>query len=461
MVIEGALTKSLVLEAADACGQGVNLRYRLGIHVFHTRIVYESVDFPNLRDRYGTLVDSVVAHIALFEGMKYCSLFPAEFDVSLCADYLPPDAEELFREIYRKVFAQHKWEHNNPRYDGPALRANWSQDSEPGNISATSGLLLSCGGGKDSLASMRLLETAGIPYDVSQYSHSIYGPAAPQHDLINALVARCGPGKAHRMDVEDDFLSGEILKHPDFAGIVKTLCAPETPCSVFEALPLALMHNYENFAVGHERDADTGSFHWSDIDDDVNHQWGKSYQAEELLTQYVQTNLVKNFSYFSLLKQIYDFLIFQFLRAYPEDIPFTHSCNIEKPWCRRCAKCVYVWLGFTAYLDGPMPFAENLFDVAEVQDILAELTGLAGHRPFECVGEVDHARLACYFAWRKGRSGAFLQYFAEKAIPSMNSADLLRKYGHVHPDGHAVPEPLSALITPVLLAAGHSVVLPD
>ena len=63
-----------------------------------------------------------------------------------------------------------------------------------------------CGGGKDSLVSMKLLERAGIDYDTFVYSHSTYGRGQLQHDLIDGLVAHCRTRQVHRAWVVDDAL---------------------------------------------------------------------------------------------------------------------------------------------------------------------------------------------------------------------------------------------------------------
>ena len=46
-------------------------------------------------------------------------------------------------------------------------------------------------------------------------------------------------------------------------------------------------------------------------------------------------------------------------------------------------------------------FGENFFDKPELQEYFAEILGLAGHKPFECVGEIDEARLAAKMAAEK------------------------------------------------------------
>src|SRR6185503_9082233 len=104
------------------------------------------------------------------------------------------------------------------------------------------------------------------------------------------------------------------------AGGAPLICA-ETPISLFAALPVVLQHGYRMMVFGHERGADSANIEWA---------------GEQLLA---------NVATFSILKPLHDAVIFGILRARAAAVPRTHSCNVRKPWCERCPKCSYVWLG--------------------------------------------------------------------------------------------------------------------
>jgi hypothetical protein len=129
----------------------------------------------------------------------------------------------------------------------------------------------------------------------------------------------------------------------------------------------------------------------------VNHQWGKSWAAEQLLDAYVQR--LVGARYFSTLQPVHDEVIFELLSRDAALAPLTHSCNVRKPWCGACPKCAYVWLQFAAHL--PYDIVERTFgtNVGEANlGHLRALLGLAEHTPFECVGSVGEARLALALA---------------------------------------------------------------
>ena len=234
--------------------------------------------------------------------------------------------------------------------------------------------------------------------------------------MLDSLLDHGSPRHRRRLWIFDDFLESPVLQLGLDDG-PKTLTAAETPSSIFTAIPFALQHGYLYFSLGHERSADTGQVFWKKTGEDVNHQWGKSLEAEELLNNYVQENLVSNLTYFSILKPIYDVMIFNLLRQDLDAVPYTHSCNEAKPWCKKCPKCAYVWLNYMAWL--PVELVNeifedtNLFDTEENQKTFMQLIGAADQLPFECIGQANESRLAFEMCHRKGLEGKAMDRYLE------------------------------------------------
>nr|BBH86562.1 hypothetical protein KTC_13130 [Thermosporothrix sp. COM3] len=437
----------LRLEAIQLTSDQIIIRHSLDARPFKTTIHYHDVQLDTLKKRYGArLIDAIAFHIAFFEGMKYCSLAPHIYDITpwTCTE----ETIALFKLLYQEIFAQHRWENGLAHYPGPTIVPDPAPSARMPHPIETHepSLLVSCGGGKDSLAVMKLLERIGEPYAVTQYAHSCYGPTQPQHALIDEMVRCCSVARQHRFSLHDTFLhQPHVLEQ--FPGPVTTFCAPETPCSIFATLPILLNYGYTFLCLGHEQGADSENFFWEEEQRFVNHQWGKSLEAEHVLNRYIQRHLLSNLHVFSILKPIYDFLIFQLLRDEQQHIRTTHSCNITKPWCKRCPKCIYVWLSTLAYLRVNL-FNENLFDQQEVQDTFFQLMGKSGHRPFECVGEVDETRLALYACLQQGYQGKILDIFRQEILPYIDIGALLSRYNTVFSEKHAIPPRLAE---PVLL----------
>ncbi len=436
----------------------LEIGYRADQFQFATKVFYHDVSLHELRSRYPhPLIDTITAHIALFEGMKLCSLFPETYDISSVAEYLFPETLALFLQIYAGVFAQHWYENQVTNYRGPELiypgktlgesMAQWgaialdqphpTQDSTP-----LPTILTGCGGGKDSVLAMKLLEAANIPFATMQYSHSVYGKADAQHQLIEDVLTCTNPVRSHRISIYDDFLDDPLfpLYFPNNSGIT----APETPVSVFESLLLALQWNYAYLNLAHEKSANKGNLFWDAIGQEVNHQWGKSFEAETLLNQFIQNYFISNFTYFSLLQPLYDLRIFASLARYPEVVPKIHSCNIQKPWCKKCPKCAYVWLGLMAAFPTDLVdavFQRNLFDDPDLALIFRQMIGLEAHTPFECIGEVDESRLNMRRCLEKGATGNALEVFAAEVLgdAGIDWEAIAQKYNHVYTENSGIP----------------------
>jgi GNAT superfamily N-acetyltransferase len=216
-------------------------------------------------------------------------------------------------------------------------------------------------------------------------------------------------------------------------------------------VPVALVHGHSYLVLAHERSANTGNLIWDATGEDVNHQWGKSLAAERLLGDYVRTSLLAGVEYFSVLQPVHDAAIFAALSSVADRVPLAHSCNVAKPWCRRCPKCAYVWISYRAWLPGSVVDAafgpDNLLDRPENQLWYRQLLGLEAHTPFECVGLVEETRLAFALARARGVEGRAMALLDE--VGPVDVDRLRSRYLSVEASDHRIPP---ALAGPVLAA---------
>jgi hypothetical protein len=436
--------KTIALREIKIHQHHLDLLYTVDEFSFTTKIFYHDLDLNELDRRYGDRgLDRLYAHIALFEGMKFCSLYPEKYDISIISDRLCEDALTLFNRIYCGVFAQHWYENNVGDYRGPQLIYDRLGTSEVVELGDRNDIILAaCGGGKDSIVAMKMLEEANLPFASFQYSHSIYGQSNFQHRLISRVLKHVRPVRSHQISIYDDFLDCPFvsLYFPQLSGIT----VPETPVSVFESLILMLAGGYRYLSLAHEKSANTGNL-VSDSLGEVNHQWGKSYEAEIELNRYIQTNLFSNLSYFGILQPIYEYRIFEKLTQYPEVLGDIHSCNIEKPWCKKCPKCAYVWTNLMAFFDPDLVdavFGKNLFDDPDLLPVYEQMLGLTEHTPFECLGEIDETRLAVKSCVEKGLTGKAIDLFRDLVLSdeAIDWEGIAVKYRGVYDREHAIPE---------------------
>jgi hypothetical protein len=420
---------------------------------FHVTIWYEGVDFAALAREHGDeAIERICVHAALFQLNAACSLRPQVIELGRYARYLTADLIAVWRTVFHHVWAQWRYEHDLPDYDGPRFVDPVAPPAPP--IRAPGGpveLLAFCGGGKDSLVALKLLERAGLPFATLGYAHSVYGQGEPQHALLDRIAAATPRVRAERQWVIDDLLDAPVARLRPELG-VKYILAAETPASVFATVPLALARGYRGLVVAHEASANSGNLEWNG--EVVNHQWGKGWDAEQLLDGYVQRALVAGLRYFSVLQPIHDEVIFELLCRDPELAALTHSCNVRKPWCGTCAKCVYVWLQFAAHLPPDVvhrTFGADLGERPENERWFREMLGLAEHTPFECVGSAPEARLALGLARARGFTGPRLASYAA-AVGPIDAAALAAPLVAVG-DHHGMPPHVAAGVMPQLHAA--------
>ncbi|CAN5745267.1 MAG: hypothetical protein ACR2HP_06585 [Ilumatobacteraceae bacterium] len=388
----------------------VVLRYGVDDLRFATTYWYDDVDFSELAGRYGEeFLRLVDFHLLAFEANKAASLAPTAIDPGPYADLFTDAFWALWETIFHHVWGVWRFDNDRPDYRLP-------RPPLPGRTTASapitmhgdgSRLLLLCGGGKDSLASIELLEGAGVEYDTFVYSHSVYGPADRQHELIDRLVARRSPRHQHLGWVVDDAMDAPLTAVYPQLGI-RRIVAAETVSSYWTALPVALQHGLAQVALGVTRSTDEHNLIWPVTGERINYLWGMSSAAEQLLHDYVRQHLVADLSMFHLLRPIYDLDVFSLLQDALDDVSSTHSCAKVKPWCCRCAKCIYVWMHYVAWLPPETVaqcFAENLFDAPENRTLLRKMLGLESYKPTDCVGTVSEARLAFCMCRAKGVGG--------------------------------------------------------
>ena len=439
---EYIMSTILALEQVSRDRRQLSFRYRYGNLVFNTSYWYEHVDLHGLERSYGEdFMQWLYFHIAAFDLNKICSLRPDALDLGDYRQFCTPAFAVFWRTILHSVWAQWRSENDDAGYCGPRFTAIAADTPAPVVRSPGEARILSlCGGGKDSLVAGRLLSELGVRHDTLVYASSVYGAHDHQHRLIEPVARQSRPDTVFRQWIFDDFDQAPVFRlYPEVPARTRT--AAETPSAVFAALPVALQAGATHMALAHERSADTGQLVWQATGEAVNHQWGKSLEAETLLADYVRRHLVADLHYFSILKPVYDVLIFNMLRDCREAVPLTHSCNIAKAWCHRCPKCAYVHLVYAAYLDrGTLDrtFDDNPLDIETNLLTYRQMLGVEDRLPFECIGQADEVRLAFALCARKGIGGRAID-MARRADPDLDVPRIVDRYLTVDTDHSNIP----------------------
>jgi hypothetical protein len=306
-------------------------------------------------------------------------------------------------------------------------------------------LLLPIGGGKDSLVSVELLEAAGR--DFTPFAVNPKGPILTSVAAIGRpplyLIRTLDPLMI-RLGSEPGYYNGHV---------------PSTAINSMLAALCALLYGHDGIVLSNERSASEGNVSFDGRE--ANHQYSKSLAFEARIAAVLAGATGGALSYFSLLRPFSEAKIAALFAKQTRFDSVFSSCNRNfrlsghdgTLWCNACPKCHFVFLILAPVMDRARLlriFGADLLDRPENEASFRALTGLAGQKPWECVGEILEAaaclhRLARHPDWR------------EKAVVSKLLPDLLTQYGSARLEsayeelmrdspGHHIPAPLAATV---------------
>lgn len=278
-------------------------------------------------------------------------------------------------------------------------------------------VLLPIGGGKDSLVSAELLAAAGVPF--SPFAVNPKGPIVTSIAELGrdpVYVRRVLDPEMIRLGQQPGYYNGHV---------------PSTAINSMIAALCALLYGYSRIVLSNERSASEGNVLFDGRE--ANHQYSKSLAFETRIAAVLSGASGGALGYFSLLRPYSEARIAAlFARETRFDRVFS-SCNRnfrlsghDGPlWCGQCPKCHFVFLIFAPVMDKARLlsiFGSNLLAEAGNEHSFRELTGLAGQKPWECVGEILEAA-ACLHALTQ--DPAWSNDFVVSALRD----DLLAQYG--------------------------------
>lgn len=298
----------------------------------------------------------------------------------------------FFDKVYQEGLSQFVYENHLKRADLAHFAPNSPDESDPIPLNPAdySGILSLQSGGKDSLLTAELIAN-------TDHSFLYCGNINSHPSILDNLNANCQIITRH-LDLEDLQKSGGLNGHVPVTYILASL-------AIVQAI---LNHQSSVFlSVGHEGDEPH-----SYIDDlPVNHQWSKTWEAEQLLKDYVHRYISKDFVIGSPLRQYSELKIAELFveKCWQKYGHKFSSCNIANyrqgtdnhnlKWCGNCAKCANSYLLFAPFLErtelDSLFDNSSLFENNNLFDDFKGLLGIDNHlKPFECVGEVDELRKA-------------------------------------------------------------------
>jgi hypothetical protein len=167
----------------------------------------------------------------------------------------------------------------------------------------------------------------------------------------------------------------------------------------------ALASGRGGVVMSNEHSASEPNLRWKNRD--VNHQWSKSWVAEQLIGDAVHERIGDAVVVASLLRDRSELWVAQKFSEQPAYHHVFRSCNRAfnqdhalrlANWCGVCDKCLFINLVLAPFMGREQLRAifgsEPLADPA-LTNQLKSLVGLGSdHKPFECVGDPDESAVA-------------------------------------------------------------------
>lgn len=328
------------------------------------------------------------------------------------------EAERVFvTDVYENGLGEFYARNNLARFGRLTLETPLDAEARKAAPTLPQRTLLPIGGGKDSLVSVDLLSHVGVEF--TPFAVNPKGPIVTSVEAIGKAplyVTRTLDPEMIRLGKEPGYYNGHV---------------PSTAINSMIAALCAVLFGYDQIVLSNERSASEGNVVFDGRE--TNHQYSKSLGFELLIAGILADATGGALRYFSLLRPYSEARIASlFTQGGRFDRVFS-SCNRnfrlngnDGPlWCGECPKCHFVFLIFAPFMAKERLlsiFGKNLLDTPENERSFRELAGLAGQKPWECVGEILEAA-ACFYTLTRHAD------WHEDAVVRAIKPDLFTQYG--------------------------------
>ena len=411
-----ALTEQFLIERPvfDSATGIASFGYALGDLHF-----VETLDFPagaDLAAAGSASFRKLLDLTAIVLGVSYFKL-RAPFEI-VAPNIALSEAERAFAiDVYENGLGEFYARNTLLRFGKLSIHAPHDAGTARPAITLPDRTLLPIGGGKDSLVSVDLLTHTGVEF--TPFAVNPKGPILTSVDTIGTApvyVTRTLDAEMIRLGKEEGYYNGHV---------------PSTAINSMIASLCALLFGYNQIVLSNERSASEGNVTFDGRE--TNHQYSKSLGFELLIASVLSDATGGALKYFSLLRPYSEARIASLFSHETKFDRVFSSCNRnfrltgnDGPlWCGECPKCHFVFLIFAPFMAKHRLlsiFGKDLLDNPANEASFRELAGLAGQKPWECVGEILEAAACLYTLTRHAD-------WHEAAVVKAVKADLLAQYG--------------------------------
>ncbi len=268
---------------------------------------------------------------------------------------------------------------------------------------ASTGALLGIGGGKDSVVAGELLKALDVPLT----------------GFVMATGEQLGQTQAVAKAMSIDLLAVERTIDKQVLELQEQPSAYKghIPISLVFALvgtALAIARGERYVVVANEASASIPRVTWHDKA--VNHQWSKSFGAEQQIQQFLQRSVASGVTYFSAVRQLSSVGVAKVFANYAQYFEVFTSDNFvfridpsKRPsgrWGLESPKSLSSYVLLAPWLsDGEVKriFGIEFLNEPSLETLFLEMTGAEGEPPLDCVGTPDELTLSINLLARAGR----------------------------------------------------------
>lgn len=362
---------------------------------FNPKIIIREIDRAQIEKIGEAAITNFVFHMGLAEIPSYWkAACPPKIVIK--AGYLNKAQIKFWNNLFLNGMGQFFYENKLPFIvpDFEIKREKPKIYPRPLEIKNKNKILVPMGGGKDSLATVELLQKAR--QKMMLFALNPNEPLKKVCRIANApaiVVKRTIDPRLIAM-ARKGFLNG----HTPFSSLL-----------AIHSVALAAMFDCSKVAISQERSSSEGNVKYLGME--VNHQYSKSFDFESKFQNYSKKYLAKNIDYFSFLRPLYELQIAMLFSRYPKYFPKFISCNKSFAiknrqnknigWCGKCPKCLSVFAmlyPFAGKKEIVKIFGKDIFEDRNLLPLMAQMLGESTCKPFECVGTFAETRAAFYLS---------------------------------------------------------------
>ena len=368
--------------------------YKIRDYVYTERLAFA----PPAGDVNQVVFDAALRLAFLLVGTSYYKCFPAaKAELPFVVDEWQAN---FLNSVYRDGISQFIFE--NKLDPNTLVYFDATGESKSAGELGAEGIVCLQSGGKDSLLLASMLRekgTASTPWYVSSTDvhPSVLDTFETPLRVVKRIIARDELARAK----ENGGLNGHV---------------PVTYIVTSFAIIDAVLHGENTVLLGIGNEGAEAHAYVGDMA--VNHQWSKTWPAEQMFSEYVRRYIATDMRVGSPLRSFTELHIAELFvqHAWGRYGRSFSSCNVGNyrqgndnttlGWCGTCSKCANSYLLFAPFVD-PAELRDVFgSDLLANPDLVDDFKGLLGiddaMKPFECVGEVDELRAAYRMALTRG-----------------------------------------------------------